>query len=177
MSERTEAEIETTPEGQVPKGAGWYLLNLREARWKESERLGAWCTFEGDQQFPHLGINVHVIQPGQASCMYHREELQEGFLILAGECTLIVEEEERQLGAWDYFHCPPGTAHVFVGAGERPCAILAVGGRVGDKSIEYPVSELAQRFDAGVQAATDSPAEAYAGLTPPRPIPAPWPPR
>ena len=41
--------------------------------------------------------------------MHHRENAQEGFLVLSGECLLIVEEEERRLRAWDFFHCPGGT--------------------------------------------------------------------
>jgi quercetin dioxygenase-like cupin family protein len=52
--------------------------------------------------------------------------VQEGFLVLSGECTLIVEEEERPLRQWDYFHCPADTRHVIVGAGDGPCAILMI---------------------------------------------------
>ena len=42
--------------------------------------------------------------------MYHRENDQEDFLLLAGEALLIVEGEERPLRAWDLVHCPLGTA-------------------------------------------------------------------
>ncbi len=66
--------------------------------------------------------------------MYHGEEDQEDFLVLYGECLLIVEGEERRLEAWDFVHCPPYTRHVFVGAGDGPCAILMVGGRRGEGS-------------------------------------------
>jgi oxalate decarboxylase/phosphoglucose isomerase-like protein (cupin superfamily) len=59
--------------------------------------------------------------------LYHSEGVQEGFFVLSGECTLIVEEEERQLRQWDYFHCPAETRHVIVGAGDGPCAILMLG--------------------------------------------------
>jgi quercetin dioxygenase-like cupin family protein len=38
--------------------------------------------------------------------MYHREKAQEGFLVLSGECLLVVEGEERPLRQWDFFHCP-----------------------------------------------------------------------
>jgi mannose-6-phosphate isomerase-like protein (cupin superfamily) len=47
----------------------------------------------------------------------HRESHQEDFLVLAGECTLLVEDQERQLQAWDFVHCPPDTEHIFIGAG------------------------------------------------------------
>ena len=57
--------------------------------------------------------------------------------MLTGECLLVVEGEERTLGPWDYFHCPPGTRHITIGAGEQGCAILMVGTRVGERT-HYP---------------------------------------
>ncbi len=59
--------------------------------------------------------------------MYHGEAGQEDFLVVSGECTLVIEGEERRLRAWDFVHCPPWTKHVFVGAGEGPCVIVTVG--------------------------------------------------
>ncbi len=38
----------------------------------------------------------------------------------------VVEGEVRTLRQWDFLHCPAGTVHVFVGAGEGPCAVLMV---------------------------------------------------
>ena len=78
--------------------------------------------------------------------------------------------------AWDYLHCPPGTAHITVGVGDGPCAILMVGTRDPDRSIEYPVDPVAGRHGASVRAYTDSPREAYAGRPPAAPAPSPWPP-
>ena len=62
-------------------------------------------------------------------------------------------------------HCPPGTKHTIVGAGESPCLVLAVGAR--DKSTRpewggYTVDEAAVRHGAGVERETTEPAEAYA---------------
>jgi uncharacterized cupin superfamily protein len=65
------------------------------------------------------------------------------------------------LHAWDFFHAPAGTEHIFVGAGEEPCAILMVGSRTGAWSVRFPVSELASRHGAGVQSETSDPDEAY----------------
>ena len=48
--------------------------------------------------------------------MYHREHAQEAFLVLEGECTLIVEGEERTLRQWDFFYCAPETEHIIVRA-------------------------------------------------------------
>ena len=159
-----EAPLESAGNGRAPKGEGWFVLNVREARWLDGD-YGAYTRFEGDARFPQLGFNIGVLQPGQPSCMYHGEEDQEDFLVLAGECLLLVEGEERLLKQWDFVHCPPWTEHVFVGAGSGPCALLAVGGRTG-KGVVYPVSELARRHGAGVSAETHDPKEAYAANRP-----------
>ncbi len=138
------------------------MLNAKEARWLDGD-FGAFTRFEGAKaKFPQLGINIGVLQPGQPACMYHGEDEQEDFLVLQGECLLLIEGEERPLKAWDFVHCPAWTEHVFVGAGEGPCAILAVGSRT-NKGVVYPVSELAQRHGAGVAKTTPDPDVAYAG--------------
>ena len=77
---------------------------------------------------------------------------------------------------WDFFHCPPGTKHVFVGAGDGPCAILMIGRRSPEAQVEYPTSELADRHGAGVPETTPDPRVAYAGLRDMKRVPAPWPP-
>lgn len=85
------------------------MLNERETRWRDDGPLGAACDFEGKQPFKRLGLNLNVLGPGEPMSMYHRERNQEGFLVLAGRCLLIVEGEGRQLEACDFFHCPGGT--------------------------------------------------------------------
>jgi uncharacterized cupin superfamily protein len=145
----------------VPQGDGWFVVNARDARWQHNE-LGAYCGFEGndDAQFEQLGINLNVLPPGMPMAMYHEEPGQEGFLVLRGECLLIVEGQERPLQAWDFVHCPPRTKHVILGAGESPAVVLAVGARKGGAS--YPVDETAIRLGAGVDKEGLSPADAYA---------------
>ena len=164
-----EASYERTAEGVVPEGEGWFVVNAKEARWFEGD-FGAFTRFEGPtSRFAALGINIGVLEPGQAACMYHGEDEQEDFLVLAGECLLLIEGEERRLRAWDFVHCPPWTEHVFVGAGDGPCAILAVGTRTKGAVI-YPESELAQRHGAGVAKETSEPDEAYAGFAKDTPV-------
>jgi uncharacterized cupin superfamily protein len=156
-----EAKLTATENGLVPEGEGWFVLNAREAAWKGGTGLGAAVTFEGDARFPSYGVNIQVLNPGEPNCMYHGEEDQEDFLVLTGECILIVEGEERPLHAWDFVHCPPYAEHVFVGAGDEPCAILMIGGRLGSGLI-YPANETALRHGAGVQETTPDPKVAYA---------------
>jgi uncharacterized cupin superfamily protein len=161
-----EAPLRRTDAGLVPEGEGWFVVGAREARWWHTEELGRACTFEGDAGFGQVGVNIHVLDPGEPNCMYHGEGCQEDFLVLAGECLLLVEGEERPLRAWDFVHCPPWTEHVFVGAGNGPCVILMVGARDPDAGVYYPVAEVALRHGAGVETETDSPPEAYARFTP-----------
>jgi uncharacterized cupin superfamily protein len=141
----------------------WFVVNVRDARWRTHHTFGASCRFETPEApFEQLGVNIRVLQPGQPNCLYHSENLQEDFLVLAGECFLLVEEQERLLRAWDFVHCPPWTLHTFVGAGDRPCAILMVGRRNVPDEVVYPVSEVAARRGAAVARETTSPEEAYA---------------
>ena len=114
-----------------------------------------------DGPWPDTGVNIQIMQPGQPNCLYHSEPVQEDFLVLHGECTAIVDGEERALRQWDFLHCPAGTEHVFVGAGDGPCAVLMIGSRRLDQA-HYPVNEVAAKYGASVQTATDDPAEAYA---------------
>jgi uncharacterized cupin superfamily protein len=149
--------------------ADWFVANARELRWQENE-LGASCEFDKHREsFPEFGINLSVLQPGQPMTMYHREGYQEGFLVLRGECLLIVEGQEVPLEQWDYFHCPADVPHAIVGAGEATSLVLAVGNRVGPDTIVYPRDETALRHGAGVEQETPHPREAYARFTRPAP--------
>lgn len=154
--------MQRTEDGCLPESEGWFVVNVADAQGRRHERFGLACTFEGPEaRFPQLGINVRVLDPGQPASLYHSESVQEGFLVLSGEGVLVVEDEERRLRAWDFVHCPPGTSHVLVGAGEAPCAILMVGTRSAEKRVHYPVSEVAARYGASVREPTDSLQEAY----------------
>ena len=116
-----EARLEDTGAGLAPASEGWFVLNVRDAAWLVSDTFAAAGVFESDAyQFPQVGYTVGVLQPGQPSGLYHRESTQEDFLVLSGECLLLVEGEERRLRAWDFCHCPPDTEHIFVGAGDGP---------------------------------------------------------
>ena len=148
-----EARIEETPAGRVPAATAGSSSASIGARGFATEGHGVFCPFESpDADFEDFGLNVHVLQPGERSALYHAENVQEGFLVLAGECIAVVEEEERRLRAWDYLHCPAGTRHGLIGAGDGPCAILMVGARKPDATMHYPVSDVAaapRALDAG----------------------------
>ena len=157
-----EVPLRETKHGLVADGVGWFVVNAREARWRDTGHFGFYCDFEGKRRFRQLGVNLNVLEPGQPLGLYHRERAQEGFLVLSGECLLLVEGEERTLRAWDFFHCPGGTDHIIVGAGDGPAVVLAVGARGGRKGIVYPVEPRALAHEAGVERETTKPQEAYA---------------
>jgi uncharacterized cupin superfamily protein len=166
-----EATLEETAEGLEPEDDGWFVVNVRDTAWLVHDAFGAGCFFESRQRapFPQVGINISVLQPGQPACLYHEEDAQEDFLVLAGECVLLVNGEERPLSAWDFVHSPAGTEHVIVGAGDAPAIVLSVGARSDQERLRYPASELAARYGASAEAETTDPRQAYARFERPQP--------
>jgi uncharacterized cupin superfamily protein len=169
-----EARLEDSGSGLAPTSPGWFVVNVRDAMWLTSEGgekqpSGAECSFETPwNEFGQYGVRIHVLQPGEANGLYHRENQQEDFLLLHGECLVLVEGEERRLGKWDFVHCPAETEHIFVGAGDGPCAILMVGARKQPWEVVYPVSELAARHGASAEVETADPDVAYTNHEPSR---------
>jgi len=169
-----EARLDAVGSGLAPVSDGWFVVNVGEAAWLRNEAFGGRCVFESSPRvlgqrpdleprtFGQVGFTLAVLEPGKPSGMYHGESGQEDFIVLAGECLLLVEGEERRLRAWDFFHCPAGTEHVFVGAGDGRCVIFMTGARDPEKTILYPRSEAARARRAGVERETSSPNDAYA---------------
>jgi uncharacterized cupin superfamily protein len=173
-----EASLEETPYGRYVVSDGWFVVNLEDAlAISNEEKGGALYPLEPRElPFEDVGVHVRVLWPGDPNALYHSEDAQEGFLVLSGECTLIVEEEERPLRQWDYFHCPAGTHHIMVGAGDGPCAILMIGARPEVETFHYPVSEVAAKHGASAAKDTDEPDKAYADWPGEyQPVRLPWP--
>ena len=156
-----------------------FVVNLADAPASAHPRRATQVRLERESgEWPDTGVNVQVMAPGQPNCMYHSEPVQEDFLVLGGECIAIVDGEERKLRQWDFLHCPAGVEHVFVGAGDGPCAVLMIGSRRLDAA-HYPVNAVAAKYGASASAETDEPAQAYAEWRrePWVDVPSPWPPR
>ena len=164
-----EARLNDSGSGLAPAEDGWFVVNVRDAEWWTTETFGSGAGFEAEgRAFTDLGINLNVLSPGEPNCLYHSESQQEAFLVLFGECRLLVDGVERTLRAWDFVHCPAGAEHVFVGGGDGPCGILMVGARKDDERLLYPVSQLAARYGASASEETSEPQRAYARFEPPR---------
>ncbi len=165
----TEARFERVASGLAPVTPGWFIVNTADAAWTHNESYGGVCIFESDNvvlqgrpdltayEKPGAGFTIRVVPPGKPSCLYHAESVQEDFLVLMGECVLIIEDQERHLRTWDFVHCPPMTAHAFVAKEPGPCVILATGNRRDDSEIVHPGSEVALRHDAGSEVDTETP--------------------
>jgi uncharacterized cupin superfamily protein len=169
-----EAPLEDSGSGLAPAGEGWFVVNARDAEWWTTQggsgrSTGAGCGFESrEHEFPELGFNLAVLEPGEPNGLYHSESQQEDFLVLSGECRLLIEGEERLLRPWDFVHCPPGVDHIFVGAGNGPCVVVVSGTRSAEGRLNYPVSELAARYGASAEQETPDPRQAYTGFEPGR---------
>jgi uncharacterized cupin superfamily protein len=174
-----EAPLERNGFGLGPAGAGWFVLNARDARWRRRPGRGVslpftgWTDAECETYFPQLGVALFVLGPGEPIGMYHWEADHEDFLVLSGEALLLVEGEERPLREWDFVHCPPETGHMIIGAGEGRCVVLAVGAREHIHEPcnggAYVVDELALRHGAGVEEETNDSDAAYARFPEPEP--------
>ena len=160
----TEARLTPLPDGGLaPDGDGWFVLNAKDAAWLDGA-FGKYSGWEGGSfRFPQLGINLNVLAPGEPMTMYHREDAQEDFLVLSGECIAIVDGQERSLTQWDLLHVPAGVDHAIVGAGAGTAVVLAVGARTGaeDDGLVYPAEPAAQRHGAAAAETTSDPKVAY----------------
>lgn len=160
-----EAPPKETGDGLAAQPDGWYVVNAREARWVGQDGMwrGAWLEPESEP-WASLAFNITVLDPGSPGGRYHGESNQEDFLVVAGECLLLVEGQERRLRQWDFFHCPPWTEHVLVGAGDRPAVVIAVSARAPDARVRYVVSDVAASHGAAPPRDTERAAEAYEGV-------------
>jgi uncharacterized cupin superfamily protein len=161
--------LERVASGLAPVTPGWFVVNAADAAWVTNDEWCGVCIFESDEFVlrgrsdlteyvkPHAGFTIRVVPPGRPEGLYHAESVQEDFLILMGECVLIIENEERHLRTWDFVHCPPMTAHTFVATGPGPCVILATGNRRDDLERVYPGSTVALGYDAGSDVDTADP--------------------
>jgi len=141
-----------------------FVRNLRELKWWDRGPRGFVAELVGGDS-AQVGVNLFVLEPGQPMSMYHWEADQEDFLVLSGEALLVVEDEERPLRQWDFFHCPAPVPHTIVGAGAGPTAILAIGAREHQQGKGwggYPYSELAMQHDASAPKETSNARVAYA---------------
>jgi uncharacterized cupin superfamily protein len=104
-----EARLEDSGSGLAPAGDGWFVLNVRDAEWWTSETLGSGCGFESQKVwFRQVGINVHVLEPGEPNGLYHSENQQKAFLVLSGSAGWSSRVRSDSSGRGTSSTVPPG---------------------------------------------------------------------
>jgi uncharacterized cupin superfamily protein len=86
-----QAPLEQTEHGLVCKGEGWFLVNARDVRWRESKGRGVSSNFGGDTIFDQLGVGITVVGPNEPTTSYHWESDEEDFVVLRGGGIAILE--------------------------------------------------------------------------------------
>ena len=77
-----------------------------------------------------LGINLIVLQPGQAGRIHRHERQEEVYLVLEGELSLLLEGEERVVPANGLARVAPDIRRQLVNRRPRRLVLLALGGAV-----------------------------------------------
>jgi hypothetical protein len=124
-----ESKLEPTEHGLVPKGEGWFVVNAREARWRHAEGRTAVCWFEGEPDFPQLGINLTVLCSGRAHGDVPLGGRSADFAALR-RSLLIVEGQERYASGTS---CTARRRSTSSSVPAQALRVLAVGAR--DRSV------------------------------------------
>lgn len=177
-----EAQLGESEAGLVPKEPGWFVMDVRKARWFDKPGQG-WSVpltgcdeYEAESFFPMLGMSIRVVSAGEPTGTYHWETEAEDFLVLSGEGVLIIEGEERPLKQWDFVHCPPETKHGFAGTRDRPMVLLCASSRQFQKDGPwgyYCKDETAAKYNASSPEDTQDGRLADARFAPQKPAPYP----
>ena len=160
-----EAQLKQTELGLVPAGPGLVRAQRARGDWIRARSAGRTPTSRATRSSPSSASASRSSVPASAASTTASAARRTSSWSPASASSSI-EGEERRLKAWDFVHCPPWTNHVFVGAGDGPCAIVMVGNRVGGFEVVYAANEVAAKYEASVPRETSSPDEAYAGFGP-----------
>jgi uncharacterized cupin superfamily protein len=93
--------------------------------------------FDGSERFQALrrelgvttfGLNLMLLQPGQAGRIHRHEHQEEVYVVLDGELSLYVEGEEHVLGQGALARVAPNVRRQLVNRRPRRVVLLALGG-------------------------------------------------
>src|SRR5580765_4793969 len=79
------------------------------------EHSGSWSVVEGGLPPQTSGPPPHV----------HRSH-GEGFYVIAGTLTLLLDEGDREVAAGSYAYCPPGAVHGFANRSDEPLRFIGI---------------------------------------------------
>lgn len=75
-----------------------------------------------------FGLNLIVLAPGQAGRIHRHERQEEVYLVLEGELALVIEGDERRLGAGELVRVAPGVRRQLTNRRPQRLVLLALGG-------------------------------------------------
>ncbi|HEY3775020.1 MAG TPA: cupin domain-containing protein [Solirubrobacteraceae bacterium] len=86
---------------------------------------------------------VYDIAPGEASCPYHYEYVEEWLLVVAGEAAVRTPDGERAVAAGQLVRFPAGAAgaHKVANRGAVPCRVLMFSAQRAPAVSVYPDSD------------------------------------
>ena len=135
---------------------------------------GRSCRFggQGEAHFDDLGVGLYWLEPGRPMSLYHHEAGQEDFLVLRGDCLLIVEGEERPLGAARPRPLPAARRRTrsSAPATRRRWSSRSAPGREGQRPLSRRSRPRSAMAPAS-RATPRTPGEAYAGVATTRSAP------
>ena len=79
-----------------------------------------------DQGLPNFEIREFTIQPGGRIPSHRHDVLEHGQLVLEGEMTILLGDEEHTVGVGDSIFLPEGTPHWYKNRGDTPVRFLCV---------------------------------------------------
>jgi hypothetical protein len=94
-----EAPLEENGAGLAPTREGWFVLNARDARWRDRPGRGLATPFEGEYELPQVGVRLYVLGPGEPMGMYHWEAGQEDFLVVSGKVSCSSRARSARCGS------------------------------------------------------------------------------
>lgn len=75
-----------------------------------------------------FGLNQITLAPRQRGRIHAHERQEEVYLVIAGELTLVIEQEEHTLGPGELARVAPAVRRQLVNRGPQRCVVVAIGG-------------------------------------------------
>jgi uncharacterized cupin superfamily protein len=117
------------------------LTHVDELAWTENTGAGNTSYRSKDLSGEHIGVYIEELPPGSLSSVHHFHTLEEEHvLMLEGQATLILGNEESVLSAGDHiwFAANVEVAHHLENRSDTVCRFLVFGERTTDDIVVYP---------------------------------------
>jgi mannose-6-phosphate isomerase-like protein (cupin superfamily) len=75
-----------------------------------------------------FGLNQIVLRPGQRGRIHRHERQEEVYLVLEGRLTLVVEQEQMELGEGELIRVAPHLRRQMINRGPGRLVLIALGG-------------------------------------------------